>query len=640
MRVPVRRSAAVLVLSFVLAACGSSPTPTPGGSGNPATSPASTAGSGPSGLAGTLQKGPVDPNTLAAWRPQVAFDPQAVGAKAAELGADLRKQVDAAATYGPIVTDQEKALEQAEGQVMAKLRDQLQAKLGGGATVPDATLASHRTPAGDPRVRPSQGLLSVTWVLVLILSTIAISSFDPKTGDMPEVTFTQPFNETTDHGSTQADATLAYSVTGGVVSAKLTLTGSVSGNDASGSQVTTGGQSSYDFTINPCPDPGGGVAGAVDVTDSETTFSPGRMTLGWSITGHTDYTATVNDQAELASLTAKATWDEKLTRTIDQSHESDIALSDTLNIGPDGTADKSDNSFSIDNMDGTITTDQAKATVAMMSLLGELTPYMLVLMASDIWKGGKCFEVRPDPKEATVDPGSQTPIKVTVYHWVDKADVQLPVRATLSGPKQIDPSGQPVTSPANFTYTAGGPGTTGSVEYKVVSKRGIGSTTGTYKVKGNLTVDLTGTLKMNGGGVWVYNLAVKGAGIQLTAADDGTISATGQVTVKGTAKALLAPCSATINEKIGVQARGQLQGPPDAQVWHVQIGPLSENNLGQVVKCPYISVPTNQGDYFGQWSTTLGYVDIPAAGGTLNRSGSNSGLLSRQATGTFVATTR
>ncbi len=629
MRVPMRRSAAVLVLASVLAACGASPTPTPGGSAAP----------GATGGAAALQKGPVDPSVVASWRPQVALDSQAIGKEAAALEADLAKLVDAAGTYGPTATDEQTALDQAEAQALSKLRDQLQAKLGS-AAIPNAALASYRVPGGAPTVHPAQGLLATSWLFVLLLSTLAIGTFDPQLDDVPEITLSQPLDATNAHGSLSGDATLTYSTAGGVVSAKLDLTGSITATVASsGRQVTTSGQSTYAFTINPCPDPGGGVSGAVDITDRETTTSPGRLTLGWNITGHTDYAAQVNDQAEVASMTAKATWDEQLTRTINQAHESDLGFSDSLTIGPEGQVAQGGNVFSITSIDGTVTGDQARASAGMMVLLGELTPYMLVLYASDVWKGGKCFEVRPDPKSAEVDPGSQTPVKVTVYHWVDKADVQLPVRATLSGPKQIDPSGQPVTSPTTFTYTAGGPGTTGTVAFNVVSRRGIASATGTYHVKGNLKVNISGTLKMNSAGVWSYNLTVKATAIELTAADDGTISATGQVTVKGTAKALIEPCSATINERIGVQARGQLQGPPDAQFWHVQFGPTSENNLGQVTKCPSISVPSSQGDYFGQWSTTLGYVDIPAAGGTVSRSGSTSGLLSRQATGTFVATT-
>ena len=49
-------------------------------------------------------------------------------------------------------------------------------------------------------------------------------------------------------------------------------------------------------------------------------------------------------------------------------------------------------------------------------------------------------------------------------------------------------------------------------------------------------------------------------------------------------------------------------------------------------------MPSNQGDFFGQWSTTLGPTDIPAAGGVVSKSGSTGGGINRTASGTFTAT--
>jgi hypothetical protein len=634
MRVPMPRVAAVLLLAAVVSACGASPSPVPAGS---AGSSAAPSGSG----AVTLKPGPVDPSTIAAWRPQVALNPQAISDKMAELEASLTKLVDAEGTYGPIATEQQAALQQAEGQALAKLRDDLQTKLGGGAAVPNAALTAYREHVGGAIIRPGQGLLAGGWFVLLMMSLFTVGSYDPKAGDVPEVSISDSLNSSSEHGSMSGDATMTLSVTGGIVTAKLTLTGSLTGiSTDTGRSVTTSGQSTYAFTINPCPDQGGGVVGTVDLTDQETTTSPGRMTLGWNITGHTDYHAQISDQAETASIAIQTKIDEQLTRTITQAHESDVAYSENLTTDGGGSPQPGQDTMTLDNVSGDgVTGDQGQIAVAMMHLFGVTTPIILVSTAADVWKGGKCFEVRPDPKSADVDPGSQTQVKVAVYHWVDKADVQLPVRATLSGPKQIDPFGQPVTSPATFTYTAGSPDTTGTVEFKVVSKRGIASATGTYHARGDLTVKLTGTLMMNAAGIWIFNLRIAGSDIQLTAAQDGSISASGQVTVKGTATAPIGACTATVNEKIGVQARGRLQGPPDAQVWHVQIGPTSENNLGEKISCPGITLPSNEGDYFGQWSATIGYVDLPAAGGTVAVHGSTSGLLDRQATGTIMATT-
>ncbi len=67
------------------------------------------------------------------------------------------------------------------------------------------------------------------------------------------------------------------------------------------------------------------------------------------------------------------------------------------------------------------------------------------------------------------------------------------------------------------------------------------------------------------------------------------------------------------------------------------IGPGSTSNLGGKYSCPGISVPSNQGDDFGQWSSAIGPVDLPAAGGVVTKSGSTASP-ARQAQGTFTAT--
>jgi hypothetical protein len=636
MRVPMRRTVAALLLAATTTACGATPSPT--ATGSPGAATLTSPGPSVAVLSAAPAVGPVPGATVSAWRPQVSFDPQSIGAKAAQLGDDLRAAVDAKGTYGAIVADEEAALEQAESQALTQLDEQIKAKLGAGAFVPSAALASVRAAPSPGQARPAQGMLGVTYALAIIALVTGISTYDPRTGDVPEVSMDLPFNDAA--SGVSAEAKLSGNSTGGVVSFTLTLTGSVSRADASGQQVSTAGQSSFTYTINPCPDASGSVSGTVDVKDAETTFSTGRLTLGWNITGHTDYHAQVDDQAEAGATTTKTTWDEKLTRTGDQSHESDIALTAGDTFGPQGQVDASASSLSVDNVDGTLTMDQVKNAASIMMLFGETTPFMMVMIARDVWRGGKCFEVRPDPKQADVDPKSQTSINVTVYHWVDKADVQLPVKATLSGPKQIDPSGQAVTSPAKFTYTAAGPGTTGTVTYKVTSKRGIGEATGTYTVKGNLVVDIAGKYSENAGGLWLVNLKVTATAIQVSAKEDGSLTASGDVTLKGTAKASLLPCTATVTETVGVQVRGQLQGPPDAQVYHLQFGPTSTHNVHTVVSCPNITAPATTGDYFGQWSTALGYVDIPAAGGTISASGSTGGLAARQASGTFTAKTK
>ena len=66
------------------------------------------------------------------------------------------------------------------------------------------------------------------------------------------------------------------------------------------------------------------------------------------------------------------------------------------------------------------------------------------------------------------------------------------------------------------------------------------------------------------------------------------------------------------------------------------------SKLGETLTCVGgISLQRNDGDFFGQWSEALGPIDLPAAGGTVTKSGSSSaGPAVRHASGTFKATPR
>jgi hypothetical protein len=154
---------------------------------------------------------------------------------------------------------------------------------------------------------------------------------------------------------------------------------------------------------------------------------------------------------------------------------------------------------------------------------------------------------------------------------------------------------------------------------------------------GGLTIDIAGTYKENALGIWVYNLKVSATGLVLAVHDDGSIDITGTATVKGTASALGGVCTATVNEKIPVKGTATVVGPDDGPAYRVVIGPASLNNLGGTASCPGIAVQYNAGDFFGQWSTTIGPVDLPATGGTVKKSGTTAAP-ARQASGTFTAT--
>ncbi|MFN8629222.1 MAG: hypothetical protein U0838_02565 [Chloroflexota bacterium] len=262
-----------------------------------------------------MTTGPVAPARLAASQSEPVLDPQALGAKAEQLGQALRKDVDAAGTYGSVVVDEQAALGQLETQALNQLLAKV--KAGSGSAAPGAALARFAVPSPDAKIRPAQGLLAQAYALAFVLVIFGIGAFDPRTGDIPE----HSMSTAVDSGSgTSVNVTLSFGSSGGVVSLKLGLDGTSSMTPPTGGVVTTTGTSALAFSINPCPDAGGGVAGAVDVSDSEVTSSPGHMSIGWHITGHTDFATQVDDQAEIATTKTTGKWDEKVTRTATQAH--------------------------------------------------------------------------------------------------------------------------------------------------------------------------------------------------------------------------------------------------------------------------------------------------------------------------------
>ena len=630
-------TAAVLVA--LVAGCASQSTPTTGPQGSAAANSAPGLPD-PNALVST---GPLDPAVVAAMRAVTLPTGDALGQAAADLGAGLQARINAQALFGTSATALETGFDKAESDALSQLTDKVKAKLqpAGLAPVARGHLASYRLPVAPAAAPENTAMLGVAWLFVTILGGFAVGAFNPQAGDIPPTSFTQTLDQPGSNGADlNVSVTLTFSSSAGVVTGTLNLDGTGSATDATTNQPTSlKGSTSYSFSINPCPDPAGHVSGTVALGDDES-LSGGGKTVGYQIKGTTDYTTSVDDQAQIAQTDTKAQWDETVTTTDGKDTDTyGLGLSDTDSFGATGGAVAgAAGGTTVDSQTGTVTDAQALEIAKAMQLFGVLTPQLLSQQAAEVWKGGKCFQVRPSPNGGDVGPGSATKVEVSVYHWVDKADIQVPVTATLSGSKQIDPSGTPVQSKATFTFTAGQPASTGDVAFKSTSKRGIGSTTASFKVQAGLLVDIAGTYKEDFFPI-SYRLTVSAHGINVVANPDGSLSASGNAKVKGTVTALNGLCRGTINESIPVQGQGMLQGPDDAQVFHVLIGPASTNQLGQVLRCPQITVPSNQGDFFGQWSTTIGAVDLPAAGGVVTKSGSTASP-PRQASGTYTATTK
>ena len=605
------RVGATLILAAVLAACG-----------GPA--PSSATASGPAA------KGPLDPSIAASLAQVSSGTNDQLGAAAAALGVADRAEVNAAKVLGPAVTDLQ-ALQDATELKVAQVLAADAAKAAGPG--PDIRLASVHSSGAAPDSGPASALVSVAWGIFAGITASSVSSYDPRAESAP---VTSQFNSqgSSGSGSSSVSGSVTTGSAGGVVTVVVSMTSDTTGT-AGGAQVT--GSSSLSVSVNPCPDPGGRVTGHVDIADDETDSSGSGTSagsLGYHYQGAADFVTTVDDQAQISTTQVTAQMDRSVTST-DGTVAVDAAVSASYDANGGYTAPPS---MTVTDAEGPATQGDVQQTGHAINLFESGTAVAIGLAARTTWQSGRCFQVRPTPNGGEVGPSSKTPVKVTVYHWVDKADIDVPVKATLAGTKSVDPSGSNQTSPATFQYTAGTPGSTGDVTFKSVSRRGISETTAQFKVKAGLLVDISGTYTETIQGLFNYNLRVTAHGISVSVTDAGTVTASGNVTVTGTVSSL--ECHGRVNEAIPVSGTGTITGPEDAPILRVLIGPASLSKLGETLTCVGgISLQRNDGDFFGQWSEAIGPVDLPAAGGTVTKSGSNSaGPAVRHAAGTFTAT--
>ena len=625
-RPPARLVAVLFAAVLTAAACGGATTSVgPGASSTP------------------LASGPLDRSNLAGLVATTVPDQSQLGPLADALSSADRTRVNAAAVSSSIP-----ALQAIQDQDLLKVLQQLQAKQAA-ADGPSGLLqlAAWRPAAPGSASHPSGALLANTETLVIAIMGGAVDAYDPRIDTSPQP-LTQDLTDSSGGVDTTMRVTLTTSSGGGRFTGALAVDADTSKTDPSTGAVVgrVVGTSNFVVSLNPCPDAGGLVSGHValedDETDSGSTAASGSTSVGFKYTGSGDFTTTVNDQADIASTHFSADVDRAVTSATQAAGSDEPDLSSTdLGLHFDQTVTGSAagaTDAQVTNAQGPVSAEDGRAVAGAFTIGIEAPALALSSFASNVWKGGKCFEIRPSPDGGDVGPGSKTQVKVTVYHWVDKAEVKLPVKATLAGTRTVDPSGVDQTAPATFTFTAGQPNSTGDVTYRVVSKRGIAEKTSNFKVQAGLNVNISGTLVESVQPTGTYHLKISGIAIHIVANPDDSLTVSGSVTVSGTVDLPLIGCTGTVNEHIAITGQGMLTGPDDAPVFHFQLGPASTNALGGHVSCPYISMPFNAGDFFGQWSTTLGPVDVPASGGTVTKSGSTPGLLTRSAKGTFVAT--
>jgi len=111
--------------------------------------------------------------------------------------------------------------------------------------------------------------------------------------------------------------------------------------------------------------------------------------------------------------------------------------------------------------------------------VGFVQGYLAMLQV--FWKDGKCVKVVA-ASPGKVDPGTVSPIAVSVIHKQDGSALAVPVDATLSGPESIDVT-RIEKAPGTVTHTASQePKSKASIEFVSTSRRGIGRVTATITV--------------------------------------------------------------------------------------------------------------------------------------------------------------
>ena len=624
------RGAAALLVTLIVAGCVSQP-PTP--TSSPATGQASNAV--PAGVSSSPASGGFDPAELRTLAGTGLGSPDQLGAEAAKLGAADRAQLNAGALMGPAAGKLQDGMDAAEGAALQELSSKLDSLGRTGSAGAPAMLAAYHPRASSVPARPGSPLFSPSLALMMGMGSTAMQLFNPK-ADAPPTTLSVDQDSGSGGVSLSVHATITWGWTAGKLSIAIDLSGNGTRTDPTSGAVTSMTASTeYTISINPCPLSSSGVESHIEVTDEEALTTDGK-TVGYRYEGLTESLTIVSEQAEIETTNSDDSW----TRSVTTWNPDAKALErTTAGIDGDSTYDaagKSDGTgeWKPSGTEGSPTPQDYQELGRAVGLLGDGVAISFAMLARDVWRSGRCFEIRPQPDGGSVGPNSQTAVTVNVYHWVDRADIKVPVKATLAGAQKIDPADTPVDAPAKFTFTASGPASTGVVTYRVVSNRGIAERSSTFTVQGGLDVDISGTLDESVGPVG-YKLRISAHGIRIRVAPDGTVTAAGSASVTGTATAYV--CKGTINERIRVQGTGTVAGTPDAPVYRVLIGPASTQSLGGKFSCPLISVGSNQGDFFGQWSTTIGPVDFPAAGGTFSKSGSTTGVLSRNAAASYTA---
>lgn len=189
--------------------------------------------------------------------------------------------------------------------------------------------------------------------------------------------------------------------------------------------------------------------------------------------------------------------------------------------------------------------------------------------AENLWRGGTCVEVQVvDPtggKKSDIEPESPHSIVAEARHKIEGGTLEVTIEARMkSGETSVEPSGQPVDSPATFTYTAPPErDQSGTVHLRTVSRRGIGEVEVRFDTGGGYRLRLTN--EYEGSGQFAFGVS-SGSGIDILEGEldaetfDGIFEASSQ----GSAMQTLGDIAECTQEWVGTQ-RLRVTGTPSTQ---------------------------------------------------------------------------
>jgi hypothetical protein len=300
-------------------------------------------------------------------------------------------------------------------------------------------------------------------------------------------------------------------------------------------EVTDSGEATV--IVDVCPDEDGTVVATA--TSSASVDAAGNG-LAYQVRAEADdrALATVNGEAYVASVAHSGSMSRHATgdRAVfasggEGSAESHIVGTARWTAGPDGDP-TSPTTIEVDIADGANDAD-VRAWVLTRALAGTLTGDA-IKAAEQVWRGGRCLELKPDPPGRTVAPGSETDITVKIEHKAYDEEVERPIRATFAGVERAEPLQTPVDAPADFIYHAAEePQTEGTITWRTVSNRGIAERSETYRVEGRLLLDVDLRATFRQGPVSTRG-TVRATGLQVTPiAGDAAMGVPPGVTVEG-----------------------------------------------------------------------------------------------------------